>query len=60
MPAVLAAEDWATWLGETDANPDQAKAVLKTVEGINWRMSPEQRAQKPRQKPTRRDPGGLL
>ena len=58
MPAVLAAEDWATWLGETEASPDQAKACLKTVEGIDWRMSPEQRDRKPRQKPTRRDPGG--
>jgi putative SOS response-associated peptidase YedK len=57
MPAVLVGEDWPTWLGEIPATPDQAKACLKTVEGIRWTMAPEQRA---RRKPTPSDPGGLF
>ena len=43
MPAVLAAEDWATWLGET-GTPAEAKACLKTVEGVRWTMAKEERA----------------
>jgi|HubBroStandDraft_3_1064219.scaffolds.fasta_scaffold51879_3 hypothetical protein len=27
---------WSTWLGEGDATPATAKAVLKTMEGVNW------------------------
>jgi len=62
MPAFLAKDDWETWLGQNDATPDQAKACLRTVEGINWRMSKEERAasKTKRAKPTVRDPGGLL
>ena len=41
MPAVLADEDWATWLGETDAHAEAAKATLKTVEGAGWTMTKE-------------------
>jgi putative SOS response-associated peptidase YedK len=60
MPAVLAAEDWATWLGET-GTPDDAKACLRTVEGVRWTMTKEERsATIKRQKPTVSDPGGLL
>src|SRR6202000_2724233 len=44
MPAFLAKDDWATWLGENDATPDQAKACLRTVEGIKWTMPQEERA----------------
>jgi putative SOS response-associated peptidase YedK len=57
MPAVLANDNWSTWLGEIPHQPDQAKACLKTVEGVRWSMAPEQRA---RRKPTRSDPGGLF
>src|ERR1700744_3925052 len=62
MPAFLAKDDWATWLGENDATPDQAKACLRTVEGIKWTMSKEERAaskKEKRTKPTVSDPGGL-
>ncbi|MBV9833458.1 MAG: SOS response-associated peptidase family protein [Alphaproteobacteria bacterium] len=45
MPAILADEDWATWLGESAAAPAaDIKAVLKTVEGVNWHAAPEPRA----------------
>ena len=57
MPAVLAADDWPTWLGENGATAEAAKACLKTVEGVNWRMAPEDR---PRRKPTVREPTGLF
>lgn len=61
MPAFLAAQDWATWLGENGASPDDAKACLKTVEGIDWSMTKEERAAKTkRARPTVRDPKGLL
>jgi hypothetical protein len=60
MPAFLPKEGWASWLGETDTTPEQAKACLQTVEGINWTMAKEERAAKgKRAKPTVRDPGGL-
>jgi len=29
MPAILAPEDYAAWLGETGATPAQLKAILK-------------------------------
>jgi putative SOS response-associated peptidase YedK len=61
MPAFLANDDWATWLGESNATPDQAKACLRTVEGIKWTMTKEERAaQTKRAKPTVSDPGGLF
>ena len=60
MPAVLAPEDWAIWLGEEPASHDRIKACLKTTEGVRWRMTPEQRAARPRRKPTVADPGGLF
>jgi putative SOS response-associated peptidase YedK len=47
MPAVLALDDWATWLGENDAPPEAAKACLKTVEGVRWTMAKEAKASKP-------------
>jgi putative SOS response-associated peptidase YedK len=60
MPAVLADEDWAAWLGET-GTPDEAKSCLQTVEGVKWRMTKEERAATvTRGKPTVSDPGGLL
>ncbi len=61
MPAILANEDWTTWLGENCASPEEAKECLKTVEGVKWTMTKEERAAKtPRAKPTVRDPGGRL
>ena len=62
MPAFLAKDDWSTWLGETDAPPEEIKTCLKTVEGVNWKMSKEERvaSKTKRAKPTVSDPGGLL
>jgi putative SOS response-associated peptidase YedK len=48
MPSALEAGDWAAWLGEDDATPDQAKAVLKTMEGVDWRMEAEPKPVKPK------------
>lgn len=59
MPAIIAPEDWATWLGEDGATPDQAKACLKTVEDVRWTMTREERA-KARPKPTVAEPPGLF
>lgn len=60
MPAILHPEDWTIWLGEEPADPARVKACLRTVEGADWRMSPEQRAAKPRRRPVASDPGGLF
>lgn len=63
MPAFIAEEDWATWLGECDATVDEVKACLKTVEGVRWSMTKEERKASPkakRAKPTVSDPSGLL
>jgi putative SOS response-associated peptidase YedK len=60
MPAILAPEDWAIWLGEEAADHDRIKACLKTMEGVRWTMTAEERAAKPRRKPTVADPGGLF
>jgi putative SOS response-associated peptidase YedK len=61
MPAFLDPADWATWLGEGGNDPAAAKATCKTVEGIRWKMSEEERkASQKRGKPTVSDPDGLL
>jgi putative SOS response-associated peptidase YedK len=61
MPAVLETGDWAKWLGEEDASPDEVKACLKTVEGVRWTMTKEERqAKAKREKPTLSNPKGLL
>ena len=61
MPAVLAPEDWATWLGENEAAPEAAKACLRTVEDVRWTMTREQRAAGARRaRPTVSDPAGLF
>ena len=44
MPAILEDRDWQTWLGENSATPAEAKAVLKTMEGVNWQMAPEKKS----------------
>jgi putative SOS response-associated peptidase YedK len=41
MPAILDDGAWATWLGEDGASPPAAKALLKTMEGVNWTAAPE-------------------
>lgn len=51
MPAILEAEDWPTWLGENGASPADAKAVLKTMEGVSWQMAPEPKKAKPKPPP---------
>ena len=48
MPAILEDEAWATWLGENDATPEAAKAVLKTMEGVKWEAAPEPKAPRSR------------
>jgi putative SOS response-associated peptidase YedK len=61
MPAVLAPEDWAIWLGEEEASPDAVKACLRTVEDVRWTMTREQRAASARRaRPTVSDPAGLF
>jgi putative SOS response-associated peptidase YedK len=61
MPALLAPEDWAAWLGETDTSPRAAKTCLRTVENARWTMTPEERARTAkRARPFVSDPPGLL
>ena len=60
MPAFLQWGDFAQWIGEEAATVDALKAMLKTEEGLNWRMHAQERAKKPRARPTQSDPGGLL
>ena len=61
MPAFLAPDDWGIWLGEQQADIDRVKACLKTVEGVRWTMTKEERqATAKRGKPTVSDPTGLF
>jgi putative SOS response-associated peptidase YedK len=49
MPAILEDEAWSTWLGEdADTPPAAAKAILKTMEGVNWQAAPEPKTPRPR------------
>jgi len=48
MPAILGDDDWALWLGEISATPEQRKALLKTMEGVAWETYPEPRAPRKR------------
>jgi hypothetical protein len=57
MPAILEDSDWATWLGENDAAPEQAKAVLRTMEGVHWQLAPEPKKAKSEKKPAPDKPG---
>jgi putative SOS response-associated peptidase YedK len=41
MPAILEDADWSAWLGEVEASQEQAKATLRTMEGLNWTIAPE-------------------
>jgi putative SOS response-associated peptidase YedK len=59
MPAFLAEEDWPKWLGETPATQTELKAMLRTVEGVRWTMSKEEKpaqAKKEKRKPVVSDP----
>jgi putative SOS response-associated peptidase YedK len=61
MPAVLAPEDWAVWLGEQPASAAEVKACLKTVDDVRWSMTREERAKSARRaKPMVSDPTGLF
>lgn len=61
MPAILAPQDWATWLGEEDTSAAGIKACLKTVAGVRWTMTREERARSSRRaRPTISDPAGLF
>jgi len=35
---------WPAWLGEDGTVPADAKAVLKTMKGVNWTAAPEAKA----------------
>lgn len=60
MPAILAPDDWAVWLGEESATPERIKACLKTVEGARWTMHREESSARARRaKPVVSDPRGL-
>jgi hypothetical protein len=48
MPAILEDDAWATWLGEVGATAATAKALLKTMEGVNWQAAPELKKPRPR------------
>jgi len=48
MPAILEYAAWSTWLGEDGATPAATKAVLKTMEGVNWQAAPEPKTPRPR------------
>ena len=39
---------WSTWLGEDGSTPAAAKALLETMEGVNWQVAPEPRASRSR------------
>ena len=43
MPAILEDGDpaWSTWLGENGADAMAAKALLRTMEGVDWTSAPE-------------------
>jgi putative SOS response-associated peptidase YedK len=56
MPALIEADDWAKWLGEVPASPEELKALLRTSErGLNMR-----KAAKPAPKPKPGQPGLFL
>jgi len=48
MPAFLEDDAWSNWLGEDIPSPLAAKAILKTMEGVNWQAAPEPKKPRPR------------
>lgn len=57
MPAILPAESWSTWLGETDASTADVKAVLQTFDDAGaWTIAPQEPPpKKPKAKPAQSD-----
>lgn len=51
MPAILEDAAWPAWLGESGAPAPEAKALLKTMEGVNWTIAPEPKKPRPPRKP---------
>ena len=59
MPAFLAYDEWPKWLGEVPAPPAELKDMLRTVEGVRWTMTKQEKqkaAKKEKQKPVVSDP----
>ena len=53
MPAILPLEDWATWLGETNATLSEVKATLRTFEDAGtWTMKEQVPSRPRKRKPT--------
>ena len=52
MPAILEDADWAIWLGELPSSPDEVKATLRTMKGVNWKMAKEPKPEKPKERNT--------
>jgi len=53
MPAVMPDNDWAGWLGETDAYLGQVKGLLRTHEfGEDWELIEQRPKSKAKPKPT--------
>jgi putative SOS response-associated peptidase YedK len=50
MPAILEDGGWAPWLGEAAATPTERKALLRTMEGVNWQAAPEPKKPRPRKR----------
>lgn len=48
MPAILGDDGWATWIGEDGTEPAAAKALLTTIEGVNWTAVQEPKKPKAR------------
>jgi len=42
---------WSIWLGEESAESDEVKSVLRTMEGVNWKIAPEAKKTKAGKKP---------
>jgi hypothetical protein len=58
MPAILQPEDWATWLGKTDASLADVKSVLRTFEdGGGWTMSEQAPTRKTEPAKSKKDEG---
>ena len=60
MPAILDPADWAKWTGEEGATVDELKAMLKTAEGVDWKMQREQRGKSEPRPEAAKQSGGLF
>lgn len=51
MPAILQLENWAAWLGETQASLAEVKSALRTYDdGGNWTTTEQEPARKAKPK----------